>query len=139
MWSVGFIFEKKNQNMTYTWVKTAVIFGNQLFIRTSSVFSHSLIMLPQKESRSIASPLKISKVIHIESIPIDLGSQTFHYPKLSQLAKVMLFKWSLQMLRHCFNAGCRMWRLVRIFCWFFLYSLCHGACLKRIHDIKSYI
>ena len=30
---------------------------NQVFMSVSSVFSHSLIMLPQKESRSIASPL----------------------------------------------------------------------------------
>ena len=33
------------------------IFLNQVFISISSVFSHSLIILPQKESRSIASPL----------------------------------------------------------------------------------
>lgn len=39
------------------WVKIVVIFGNQVFIRVSSVFSHSLIILPQNESRSMASPL----------------------------------------------------------------------------------
>ena len=44
-------------------MKTAVIWGNHVFIRVSSVFSHSLMIFPQKDSKSIASPLNQNNLL----------------------------------------------------------------------------
>ena len=55
------------------------------------------------------------------------------YLNPEQLARVVVFKWSLHMLKHCRNAGCKMWRLIKILRWFFLNSLCQGASLSFLN------